>query len=153
MGWYLKNPATGTNALVATRSTTSTAVIRLCVATYSGTDTVSQPDSQSTFDVTAASGTATTTVVASNCWLIMSYENDAGTGNDVSAGASTTLRIANAGNGAVAILDSNAVVGTGAQSLNYSTAVSHNHFGNIISIDPGSAVVAGVSQLTTLNCG
>lgn len=153
MGWYLKSPATGTNNLIASRTTTSTAVIRVCVATYSGADTTTQPDSMSTFDVTGSSGAATTTVVGSNCWLIMSYENDAGTGNDVSAGSGTVLRQANAGNGAIAILDSNATVLTGARSLNYSTAVSHEHFGNIISIAPASAVVATVSMLTTLNAG
>ena len=140
MGWILKSPTTGTNDIVASRTTTSTAVIRLCVATYSGTDTTTQPDSQNTFNVgPATSGSASTTVVGSNCWLVMSYENDAGTGNNVSAGASTTLRIANTGNGAVAILDSNATVGTGSQSLNYSTVSSVNHFGNIISLAPAGA--------------
>lgn len=153
MGWILKNPATGTHDIVASRTTTSAATIRLCAASYSGTDTATQPDSQNTFDVTASSGSATTTVVASNCWLIMSYENDAGTGNNVSAGANTLLRQANAGNGAVAILDSNGTVSTGAQSLNYSTAVSHEHFGNIISLKPAGAAVASVSLLTTLNAG
>ncbi len=153
MGWYLKNPVTGTNNLIASRTTTSTATIRLCVATYSGTDTATQPDSQSTFDVTGTTGSATTTVIASNCWLIMSYENDAGAGRNVSAGANTILRQANSGNGAVAILDSNATVGTGAQSLNYSVASSAEQFGNIISLDPSAAAGATVQLLTTLNAG
>lgn len=150
MGWILRSPATGTHDLVATRSSTSTAVIRICVATYTGTDTSSQPDSQNTFDVTASSGSATTTVVDSDCWLIMSYGNDGGTGNDVSAGASTTLRIANAGNGAIAILDSNGAVGTGSQFLNYSTAISNEHFGNIISLSPADAPTTDIKTVDGL---
>lgn len=152
MSWYSKSPATGTNNLIVSRSTTSTAVIRICVATYTGSDITTQPDSQNTFDVTGSTGSASTTVVVSNCWLIMSYENDAGVGNNVAAGSGTVLRIANAGNGAVAILDSNGTVGTGSQSLNYSTSVSHEHFGNIISLKP-SATSSGSSFLTTLNAG
>lgn len=155
MGWILKSPATGTNDIVATRTTTSTAIIRLCVATYSGTDTTTQPDSQNTFTVgPATSGSASTTVVASNCWLVMSYENDGGIGNNVSAGASTVLRQANIDNGAVAILDSNATVGTGSQSLNYSTTLSNTHFGNIISLKPaGAAVISRRNDLLLLNVG
>ena len=142
IGWYLINPASGANNIVATRTTTSTAVIRGVAASYTGAKQSGQPDAQNTFNVASStSGSAAITPVADNCWHIVTYNNDSS--STVSAGASTTRRQANTGDASMAILDSNAPITAGvSNSLNFTTGVAVAHYGNTFSIAPSVAASA-----------
>ena len=135
IGWYLTNAATGTHNIVATRTTTSTATIRGAAVDYTGTSSV-QPDAQNTWSVPSAnSGAISITPVASGTWHIATYNND--NSGAVSAGTNTTLRIANAGDSSMAILDSNGTITAGSpHSLNFTTTNVGSNYGNTFSIAP-----------------
>lgn len=108
-------------------------------ASYSGVLQSGLPDSQAQATGSGTTITATTTVVASNCWLVGISWNDATGG--VTAGANTTLRAHEVGDGR-GIADSNATVGTGSQSLNFTDDTTGNTFFNVISIAPSGAAAA-----------
>lgn len=132
--WILKSPATGSNTLAVTNSGTFTEWFAL---SYSGCDTAgTQPDS-SHLDTGSGTGplTGTTTVVASNCWLVIGSADSQG---GETAGTGTTLRQTDTGNGIVSG-DSNATVGTGSQSLNVNYSGSATSWGAItMSIAPAT---------------
>jgi hypothetical protein len=120
--YYLIAPATGSNTITVTAS--GTTFLQGTATSYTGAKQSGQPDSSNTNSGTSTSITASTTVVASNCWLVM------GSGDNVggeSAGAGTTLRNSTNGN---AISDSNATVSTGSQSL--ALTISSGRWGAII---------------------
>lgn len=104
--YYLINPATGSHTVSVTGGT------GIGSASYTGAKQTGQPDSSNTGTQTGTAITMTTTVVASNCWLV-GVEADPNGGE--TAGAGTTIRGTD-GNGLV-FADSNGVVGTGSQSL------------------------------------
>lgn len=106
--FYKINPATGNNNVVASFSS-APPNIASGACSYTGALQTGQPDSSATGTVAGADLTLTTTVVASNCWLVACF------GNSNSVFSSTgTQRV-----GAIlnTFFDSNGVVGTGAQSL------------------------------------
>jgi hypothetical protein len=132
--WKLHAPASGANNVVIT-STGGSIVIGSDAASYTGAAQTGQPDSSATNTATAANSlTVSTTVVASNCWLVGFFKKNSGGAFD-SAGAGTTARVNTAG---LMMADSNGTVGTGSQSLiaNY---VSGNFSGIIMSIAEASA--------------
>ena len=106
-------PDTGSSYSVVATSSAST-LFQSIAMSYSGASQTGQPDSSSSGNATLQTViTATTTVVASNCWLVGSlYSNAAG----LSAGSGTILR-GTVGDGRNGGFDSNGTVGTGAQSL------------------------------------
>lgn len=136
--WYLINPATGAHNVVTTGSASSYRENH--ISSYTGAKQSSQPDSSAS--PTASSTTTfnmSTTVVASNCWLLAFARNDS---VNYSAGTGTTLR-----DGSLlspALCDSNGTVGTGAQTLQLTTGSSGNHIGIIVSIAPPATGPAGI---------
>jgi hypothetical protein len=110
----LINPSTGANNLVYTKSDTTTNM-EGASASYSGAAQSGQPDSSNTdnSDSTTTNYSLSTTVVASNCWLILYTINNA---SAPTAGTGTTNRQTTS-SGACALGDSNATVGTGSQAL------------------------------------
>lgn len=142
-------PSTGSHTVVHTLSATATIVIRAGSISYSGCAQTEAVDShaKTTGSFSASTNVAsTTTVVASNCWLVMGTSN--GTGSPV-AGSGTTLRLNNGGLG-FGILDSNGTVGTGAQSLNWQVNVGAGDYSMcIFSFAP--MVAAGPANLKSLD--
>lgn len=119
--WYLDGPATGANNIVVTLSAV-TEFAQSIATSYTG-KTSSGIDANATSQDTSgstASPACNVTVVASDCWLVsFAYSRRA---ESPTAGTATTVR--NTGASGHAQGDSNAVVGTGSQTLAFSTAVS-----------------------------
>lgn len=131
--WFLENPATGANNIVASRTGTTSRLSGIAVS-YTGAAQTGQPDSSNTG--ATASGTSlsiSTTVVAENCWLVMMTDTSAG---GEAAGAGTVLR--EAGSDASDLWDSNGAVAAGSRALAI-TATSGNLVGAIMSIAPAGA--------------
>jgi hypothetical protein len=147
--YVLKNPAVGANNIVASGLT----FCNLSGTSYTGVKQNNTPDSSNTISAINAAPVLSTTVVASNCWLVgMEYG-----GSGKVAGTGTTFR-----NGAVnpTTMDSNGTVGIGTQSLNVTLGGgSSQHVGCILSLasDIGIArdvhgfVAAGVDTGKTLS--
>jgi len=108
-------PATGVNNIVA--STSSSTYIGCAAVSYTGVKQSGLPDSSATGTDATGNYTATTTVVASDCWLFSSSRSN----GSPTAGASTTIRDVLDG-GSCLSADSNATVGTGSQSLNFTVS-------------------------------
>jgi len=146
--WYLKSPATGTNTIKT--STSSGTDIETRVMSYSGTNTTTQPDSNNTGSATG-NMTMSTTVVASNCWLVSCARNasfgpmTAGTGTTARATTHPTPSAMNAG-------DSNGTVGTGSQSMQWTDASGISR-GCIASIAPPGSAVARLPLLSLTGAG
>ena len=137
--YYFLNPPTSVTTSYAATSTNP----ELHVLLYKGAKQTDQPDSFNSLDDTNPNPfTISTTVVASDCWLVsMARDYAAGA---VSAGTGTTLREAGVG---ASSGDSGAVVGTGAQSMGWvPNSAGNDTAGFIVSISP--AAVAVVSSLT-----
>lgn len=109
--YYLTAPSTGTNNAVLTSFNSWGEWVN-----YSGVSQTGFPDSSATNSgTTETTITATTTVVASNCWLhafMPLWQANTGT-----AGSGTTLRTPTGNAGTRSCADSNGTVGTGSQSL------------------------------------
>lgn len=127
--FYLIAPATGTNNVVVSASSS----IAICshAVSYTGAAQTGQPDSSIT-GTAATSLTLTTTVVASNCWLVGAWRTNVTTGT---AGTGATQR---QGSNGLYTADSNGVVGTGSQSMTYNTAGSNGYSGVMASFAPAS---------------
>jgi len=131
--FYLTAPATGAHNVVISASSTCT--IYSDSASYTGAKQSAQPDSTNKGTSTGATLALSTTVVATNCWLVASGCDFDG----LSAGTGMTLRQTS---GADAIGDSNAVVGTGSQSMTWNVATTTNPTSGVIasfapSVDSG----------------
>ena len=125
--YYLIAPATGANNIVISRSNSGS--INSCSTSYTGAKQSSQPDSSNTNSVLSDTTlTYSTTVVASNCWLV-AWSDGANT-----AGAGTTTR--NTSGSASGIGDSNGTVSTGSQSLIFTVGGAGQIEGVIASIAP-----------------
>ncbi len=113
--WYVVAPTSGNKTLrVSVNGSTDGWVLVAC-ACYTGVDQTTPIDSHADHAGQASPITATTTVVASNCWLVLVAADTTGS---CTAGSSTTQRAGDGlGGNITAIMDSNATVGTGAQSL------------------------------------
>ena len=129
--WLLLNPVSGTKTLRVFKNDWCA----VTASAYSGAKQTSQPDSHADATGTGAhTVTGTTTVVAANCWLVM---GGGGTnGGPLTAGAGSTLRAVDSGQ-ETALVDSNGIVGTGAQSL-VINAPSGGLAWNIISLAPAT---------------
>jgi hypothetical protein len=114
--FYLVAPSTGTNNIVETGQSGA-----IAATSYSGAAQTGQPDSSAKNQAIAASSvTTSTTVVASNCWLVGAAGN---AGGEMTAGTGTTRRAFDAGGNVIG--DSNGTVSTGSQSLQFNGGVSN----------------------------
>lgn len=134
--WRLFAPSTGSNTASVTHGATTT----YCVSTsYSGvSQSALDSFAQGHTTVDASSYAKTTTVVASNCWLVgcCSDENDTGCGTQSMSvgtlrGSSGNIRNNGSNQFGGIVGDSNATVGTGAQSLTFNSTTS-NHWTTIV---------------------
>lgn len=128
--YYLLNPATGAHNVVV--STSAGDNVHSISASYTGAKQSGQPDSSNkTAQASGATLTLSTTVVASNCWLV------SGVGDSNGSAASTGTTERTSGAGVANIGDSNGVVGTGSQSMVWSPGNSGTEeAGIIVSIAP-----------------
>lgn len=136
--WYKIAPTSGTANTVVNVSPNK--AITLYMASYTGVDQASQPDSSNTN--TAASGTSfdtSTTVVAANSWVVECVANDTAA---TSITAPATSRV-NDGTGQLA--DSNAAVSAGVYTLNTTVASSARWGSVIMSFDPVSTPATSVA--------
>jgi len=136
--WYLNTPATGAHTISATYSG-SVQYSSLHGMSYTGCDQTSAVidsfntgQSGSTGSAAATSLTLSTTVVHSNCWTVGFA---AARGSDPAAGTGTTLRAHNSSSFASGG-DSNAIVSTGSQSLQWTSTSGAWPGGIIVSISP-----------------
>jgi len=137
-------PATGAAVMTISGVTDgSNKQFQFHILTYSGAKQTGQPDSFGELALAASTVTTftvSTTVVAANCWLVGHATEDAGDIVGGVAGTGTTYRGADSFNQNAA--DSDAVVSTGSQSLNYGRAgTSGNLAGTTLSIAPVAATV------------
>lgn len=138
--FLLPNPPTGTQTVTASTSGNIGAPSKqfaMRTMEYTGVNQSTTPDSSNN-DFTNGTPnpyTVSTTVVGSNAWLVGCSEDNQ---SDITgAGSGTTLRGAVVGN--LHPADSNGTVGTGSQSLNWTTnGGSAQYTGSIISLIPAA---------------
>lgn len=130
--FYKIAPPTGAKDVVATNDNASYTIMN--INTYTGVHQTSAfVDSFNTGTVTAGTALAiSTTVVKSNCWLVMGQRNNGGVAFTGDAG--TTVRIQEPNGGGS--FDSAATVSTGSQQLGTSWIGAFNCAGVIASITP-----------------
>ena len=117
--FYLLNPATGTNNLVATRGTNS-GDFYLFGATYTGIKQTGQPDASTTNAQTSGTTQTTSlTTIANNSWSILFTSADSG---GLAASTNSTLR-GSILNGFSGLFDSNSAI-TPAGSFSMSTTMN-----------------------------
>ena len=136
--WWVANPASGT-----TISFTGGTFWRSFSFYYTGAKQTSQPDSFNTGTSTNSTViSVATTVVASDCWLIMCQKDSVG-GETYTPSDSLASMRANADAGGLAIADSNTTVATGSRTgtLTGSNATAE-HGGIVFSIAPPAVVAA-----------
>ncbi len=147
---YLQtNPSTGiqTAAISASAST----IFRAYSISYSGANAAGQPDShnnQSGVTVGANPVSVSTTVVASNCWLLMASSNDTGEPT-----ADSGIRRGTSSGSGFGTFDSNGTVGTGSQSLSFNIASTGRYATAICSFAPAGGAVIAVPFKTLLGVG
>lgn len=129
--YYLVAPTTGANSVVC--STSAAAAQEGASMSYTGASQTGQPDSfaNSASGAQVTTFTTTTTVVASNTWLVgvfadNAFASSAGTGTVRRTAASVGLQSGG--------FDSGGTVGTGSQSLQATTATATDWVGVIASI-------------------
>ena len=128
--YYLINPATGTNNIVASRSDSN--LIGIMNDSYTGVAQTGFPDSSATGTDPTGNFDATTTVVAANCWLWANVRS-----NNSTSGITTSQTIRGSVFGAAGITaDSNGTVGTGSQSLNFLVNPGNETYWGICSFAP-----------------
>lgn len=152
--FYLLGPNTGSNTIAL--SSTGAGCDSVAVS-YTGVSQSGFPDSFSNTagGLTASPVVGTTTVVASNCWLVgfgWVYSND-GTGvitDDRTSRKSASTFLAP--NGKYDACDSNGTVGTGSQSTSFTVSGGTVFRGNctVVSIAP---LVVASSKLALLGVG
>lgn len=138
--FILVNPATGAHNVVVSANQVigGNQQIAANSMSYTGCAQTGQPDSNGTNGLASSTVTnfpVSTTVVASNCWLVGGGTENAGDIAGGVAGAGTTYR------GVVQFnqygADSNGTVGTGSQSLNWGRAgTSGDISGTVMSLAP-----------------
>lgn len=140
--FYLINPATGSNTITGSVASGS---VSLGYSIYSSAKQSGQPNSSNTLvvDTNSLTQSPATTVVASNCWLVGVGRFTAGT---TSTGGHNISNLNQAN-----FADSNGVVGTGSQSIAWSTDTTSTFAGVIASIAPAaSTAIPGGSFLLNL---
>ncbi len=115
--WMLVGPASGANT-VSVGFGGTTPSCNAAAVSYSGAAQSGQPDSSNVANNTSANPSVSTTVVASNCWLV-------GFCNALSTlTAGQTVRWTGTVTNSVNLEDSNATVGTGSQSMSWTASLN-----------------------------
>lgn len=148
--WTLFGPSTGANNITMTFTANS---VYFVAGSYSGTNqSAVDSHTQNKTTVDATSYSLTTTVVASNCWLVAvaSTENDTGCGTQsmtVGTSRSSSGNTRNNGSNQFggSFGDSNATVSTGAQSLTFNATTSNHWTTHIVSLAPAGGGPTGNS--------
>lgn len=108
--FYLANPATGSNNVVVSYLSTGILGVNGVSLSYTGASQTGIPDSSNSGNGSGTSFSVSTTVVASNCWVVAMLSDSSA---NIIATAPFVLRN---GNGEVEIGDSNGTVSTGSYS-------------------------------------
>jgi len=146
----LHAPATGANNLVLTKPSFAAGQMDGSSASYTGAKQTSTVDSSGTATATSASCSVSTTVVASNCWLVGGVRTNAG--GVSSDGSGTTTRsgaFIGDTSSQTCISDSNGNVSTGSQSLNWTLPESNNWYAVVASFE--TAPASNLANLKTLD--
>lgn len=136
--YYMVSPPSGAHNIVVSG-------LSFCLisgVSYSGAKQTGVPDSTATPSGSGTSSALTTTVVASNCWLIALNYGGGGT-NTVGAGTTSRGDV----NANPTVVDSNGTVGTGAQTLTVNFT-SGSWIGIATSFAPFVAVTTNSGFLT-----
>lgn len=147
--WYLIAPATGANNIVFN----GTFTYAFAAASYTGVNQTNPVDSFAASNSGGSNVTSfaqSTTVVASNCWLVEAFRNMTG---GSTAGTGTFQRqVGGYPNDTIYLYDSNGTVGTGTQTLN--TNFSSNKAGAVIlSMSPAAAGSTFSPHISLLGVG
>lgn len=147
--WYLVAPATGSNTVAITGTGGLTDACGGAAASYTGAKQTGVPDSfGTTFGTSVATLTASTTVVAADCWVTGGGQNSGGA---CVAGAGTIMRVAAANSENYG--DSNGTVGTGSQSLTFDDAGGGNMAMVIASFEPSTGGGGGAPSKQLMMTG
>jgi len=111
--WYIKNPASGTNNVVVSMS--SSGFLEVGSVSYSGVYQVNPIDNSTIKEVTTDAASATTDLSVGNqwCWTVLVGKNSA---YDIAAGTGSTLT-SNLNSGGARMADSNGFVTKGTVSM------------------------------------
>ncbi len=138
--WILMAPATGANNIVVSQTGTPSSALQVYAGSYTGAAQTGQPDSTNSGKVSGVTTqTLSTTVVASNCWLVGQATNDFAT-MTVDGTPPTVIR--NQGNDGAPTIDSGVIVSTGSQSMEVNTSGSASIGMVMASITPAAAAAA-----------
>lgn len=141
---FVNPPTAATDYVITAPNNTD---VDMQVVTYNGAKQTGQPDSSNT-GTTTGNLTLSTTVVASNCWLVsMARNTSAGV---PTAGTGTTDRVVTQTYQATG--DSNGTVGTGSQSMGWNAATGTTA-GIIASIAPAAAAATSIPSLLLTGVG
>jgi hypothetical protein len=140
--YYLIAPATGANNVVISRS--DSGLVGGMSDSYTGVSQTGFPDSSNKGTDPSGNFSATTTVVASDCWLWGNFRS-----NGTMSVSNGTARGSVFG-GAGITGDSNTTVGTGSQSLNISVSPGGETYWLTASFAPAGAATGAPSALTLL---
>lgn len=143
--WRVANPASG-----AAIAFTGGSFWRSFSFYYTGAAQTGQPDSSNTG--TSSGSTAisvASTVVASDCWLVMCQKDATGGATYTPSNALASMR-ANADAGGIAIADSNGAVSTGSQTGTLTGPGTGAHGGIVFSIAPADGGAVARKSLTLL---
>lgn len=141
--WYLINPATGTNSVVVSSSSSRNLVGQ--AASYTGASQTGVPDASAGNAFASSTITQSVTTVADNCWLVGAFVGNRAT----SAGTGTTIR---QGSGSSHVIcDSNgAKTPAGSYSLQLTQSDGTTSAFEVASFAPAGASVAARRSLTLL---
>ena len=118
--FVLHAPATGANNVVLTKPSFTAGQMDGSSASYTGALQTSTVDSFGNNTANSTTGTVSTTVVASNCWLVGGIRGNSGGASSDGTGTVTRSGAFIADTSSqTCISDSNGTVGTGSQSLNW----------------------------------
>lgn len=142
-GWYLANPATGTNNIVATLGGTDLQYFSMESASYTGVAQTAPEASNSGSEAPGSTSySLSVTTLTDNAWLV-GYAF-AGSGGVISAGTNTTFRSATSDDAHA--LDSNSdQTPTGSKSMAFSAGANMYPLMIVASIAPATAVATPAS--------
>jgi hypothetical protein len=146
--WGLANPTVGTNDLVVSAS--GIMILNGVVQCYTGMQSSTTPDSSSASTdnaVFTTSLTMSTTVVDANAWTFYAVHcTNSASAALAGTGSSIAGQNLMGGNGSINLFDSNATVGSGAESMQATHGSASNWRGVMLSMAPGSGVVPSRSS-------
>lgn len=137
--WWVANPSSG-----GTLAFTGGSFWRSVGFYYTGASQVGQPDSSNTGTVSSnTSLTVVTTVVAPDCWAVLTGKDNGGGRTNTST--TGTVRLSTDAGG-LTINDSNATVSTGSVNCNSTISSSANMGAIAFSIKPPAAAVSSIKS-------